>query len=106
MALAAAAKRCASSALFHRSLSLPDFIPACSYHKKVRVAFSLKPSYVNDLGRVQSLTATYVAGNFLAWLLIRLMLVNSCTCKQTQFAWFVNMVSINMSTLACVRIYG
>ncbi|KAA0716720.1 Iron-sulfur cluster assembly enzyme ISCU, mitochondrial [Triplophysa tibetana] len=35
MALAAAAKRCASSALFQRSLSLPEFRSACPYHKKV-----------------------------------------------------------------------
>ncbi|XP_055054693.1 iron-sulfur cluster assembly enzyme ISCU [Misgurnus anguillicaudatus] len=35
MALAAAAKRCASSALFHRSLTSPEFRSACSYHKKV-----------------------------------------------------------------------
>ncbi|XP_059405234.1 iron-sulfur cluster assembly scaffold protein IscU-like [Carassius carassius] len=35
MALAAAAKRCASSALFSRSLSLPELKTACFYHKKV-----------------------------------------------------------------------
>ncbi|KAF4112798.1 iron-sulfur cluster assembly enzyme ISCU, mitochondrial [Onychostoma macrolepis] len=35
MALAAAAKRCASSALFSRALSLPELRIACSYHKKV-----------------------------------------------------------------------
>ncbi|XP_016143777.1 iron-sulfur cluster assembly enzyme ISCU [Sinocyclocheilus grahami] len=35
MALAAAAKRCASPALFSRSLSLPELRTAFSYHKKV-----------------------------------------------------------------------
>ncbi|KAI2664865.1 Iron-sulfur cluster assembly enzyme ISCU, mitochondrial [Labeo rohita] len=35
MALAAAAKSCASFALFSRSLSLPELRIACCYHKKV-----------------------------------------------------------------------
>ncbi|XP_051527969.1 iron-sulfur cluster assembly scaffold protein IscU-like [Myxocyprinus asiaticus] len=35
MALTTAAKRCASSVLFNRTLSLPELRSACSYHKKV-----------------------------------------------------------------------
>lgn len=84
MALAAAVKRCASSALFHRSLSLPEFRSACPYHKKVRVTCYFWSYHYKYQGLVKSFTVTYVAGNFLAWLLM-LMLFNSCTCKQVRF---------------------